>query len=486
MLRRVAALFLLAPALAAAQTADRDWAQALRQDATALHDDVAANHPGPVDPLNPRFATANDAGLAMALDRAKRTKDFAGYWYAMRAYAAGFDDGHLNFSEAKGTKVPVMASRWPGFLTAFDNEGKQRVVTRDDRAPLPLDATLLACDGRPADRLAAENVGAFTGRWNLKAQRAWAGGRLFLDNGNPWIARPSVCTFDVAGEQRSITLTWIPIDQAALKERLAATSRRAHDPIGMRKLPDGTIWLALSDFDGDPSGAAAKALVPLIADLAKQRDAIVAAPAIVLDLRGNNGGSSDWSLQIARALWGAAHVDAANVDSTTVEWRASAANIATMSELADKLRASPDGSHEVLAWVDGTVAGMTAAKKNGQALWQAPKEAEAKSAAQAPVAPPRARIFMVTDAGCGSACLDAADLWLALGVIHVGEETSADTLYMDIRKDDLPSGVGRVVVPMKVYRGRKRGANVPIVPAHIFPGTVADTPALERWIATLH
>jgi len=92
---------------------------------------------------------------------------------------------------------------------------------------------------------------------------------------------------------------------------------------------------------------------------------------------------------------------------------------------------------------------------------------------------------MVTDSGCASACLDASDLFLALGAVHVGQETSADTMYMDIRQATLPSGHGTLHVAMKVYRGRKRGNNVPLVPRYPYQGDLADTGALEHWIARL-
>lgn len=51
-------------------------------------------------------------------------------------------------------------------------------------------------------------------------------------------------------------------------------------------------------------------------------------------------------------------------------------------------------------------------------------------------------VYLVTDYSCMSACLDAVDLWLALGAVHLSQETSADTLYMDIRHAKLPSGLG--------------------------------------------
>jgi hypothetical protein len=40
-------------------------------------------------------------------------------------------------------------------------------------------------------------------------------------------------------------------------------------------------------------------------------------------------------------------------------------------------------------------------------------------------------------------------------------------------------------MPMKVYRGRPRKSNEPVVPVHRFNGDIGDTAALERWIASL-
>lgn len=69
--------------------------------------------------------------------------------------------------------------------------------------------------------------------------------------------------------------------------------------------------------------------------------------------------------------------------------------------------------------------------------------------------------------------------------MRVGEATSADTLYMDVREEMLPSGVARAVIPMKVYRGRKRGANEPAVPRHRYTGDMRDDAALARWVVML-
>lgn len=482
---------LLLPLLALLQSAPQaqtppepDWAAALRQDARALHDDIAANHPGPVNPLDPGFAKRNDAGLALALERAARVHDRAGYIYALWGYAAGFDDGHL---AVFGTdRLGVMSARWPGFLTGFDASGAQIVATREDRAPVPLGARLESCDGRPADRLAAENMGAFKGRWMLVSRRMLTGGDLFADYGNPFIVRPSRCTFRVGGAARTVTLDWQPIAPPALTERLRETSRRAHEPIGARTLADGTRWFTLSGFGGDPDGADARALAPLIAAMQADRDAIVKAPRIVLDLRGNDGGSSDWSNQIARILWGKGRV-AALPDHSYVEWRASATNVGVLADYQKQFD-RPETRDEIKRYFSIVLGGMRGALAAGRPLWREPEdlgEPPAGAPAAAPDPAPPAHVYFLTDTGCASACLDAADLWKALGAVQAGQETSADTLYMDVRHVTLPSGLAGAAIPMKVYRGRPRGANVPLQPVHRYAGDMRDTAALESWVATL-
>ena len=473
-------LSLLASAQAPAPP-DRDWAEALRADAQFMHDNIAANHPGPYNKLDPGFSERNDAGLARALERARSVTGYPGYYYALKAYAASFDDGHLGFGLKRD--APPLTAHWPGFLTGFEG-GRQIVKTRADDAPLPLGAELESCDGVAADTLAATNVGAFEGRWFLASRRRLRGGQLFVDQGNPFIARPTRCRFVVDGTVREVVLDWRPIDGEALTARVRDTNQMTREPIGVRRFADGTRWFTLSGFDGDPASSDAKALTPLIAAMHADRDAIAAAPRIVLDLRGNNGGSSDWSAQIAEILWGKQRLEVLP-STTSVEWRASAGNVETIRELAATMLAAPTASDAVKRWFETTLAGISAAHDRGEPFWREPDEEEQPRTPGAPPAPPAGTVYFVTDSGCASACLDAADLWLALGAIQVGQETSADTLYMDVRQDDLPSGLAAMAVPMKVYGGRARASNEPLRPTYAYPGNLRDTDALEAWIAAL-
>jgi len=183
-----------------------DWGAALRTDATAMHDAIAVNHPGPVNPADPGFSARNDAQLERALRRARTAKSFADYFYAMQQYSASFNDGHLSYGVWRST--PDVVQRWPGFLTRYDAGGHQTVVISEPWSGVPLGARLLSCDGRSADEVARDRVGSRVGRWALASQRELFGAMTFLDVGDPYVGTIQRCRFDEGGDILEVTLKW--------------------------------------------------------------------------------------------------------------------------------------------------------------------------------------------------------------------------------------------------------------------------------------
>lgn len=93
---------------------------------------------------------------------------------------------------------------------------------------------------------------------------------------------------------------------------------------------------------------------------------------------------------------------------------------------------------------------------------------------------------MLTDGNCASACLDFADLVLSVAdAIHIGEETSADSVYIDVDFVNLASGNG-IVMPFKVWRNRLRGNNETLMPSAPLDLDALDEPTIRlRVIAAL-
>lgn len=472
--------------LAAQAPAERDWSAALREDAQALHNDIAANHPGPLNAEDPGFAERNDAQLVRALERARDARTYADYFFALRQYVASFDDGHMGVGAFGNTPNDA---RWPGFATDYDGRGTIRVVHRDEDSPVPLGAQLVGCDGLTAEQYSAATLGRMWGRWQLDSQRRAFGGLLFFDEGSRYIPQAGRCTFDIEGERRTIALTWRPIAVGVVLRLMASRGQRAPRTFDTRTLADGTRWYAIPSFNADPQSPAGQALPPMIAVMRAERATLAAAPAIVLDLRGNGGGSSDWSRQVAEALWGRAALERLPRADVRVDWRVSRTNLEAIELAYSRQNAGNSLSPEMRNWYETVIDGMRAALARGDQMWRHPNDQGEQTVERAreetPPPPLSGLVYFVTDSSCGSACLDAVDLWRALGAIHVGHTTSADTLYMEVRQLRLPSGIVGVSMPMKVYRGRPRGSNEPVVPMHFFDGDIADTAEIERWLATL-
>jgi hypothetical protein len=450
------------------------WSALATADVEAAHRIILDDHPGPVDAENPGFSDWLEGGYRTALAAARGVDSFGGYVGVLRRYVAGFRDGHLGLS----FRVTALGRRWPGFTVG--RRGEDYVVKASLGEP-PVGAVLVGCDGRsPADLMSAQ-VFPFAGDPRLEAEWFRLAPSLFVDTGNPLRKLPERCDFR---DRPPITLAWTEIDLASLGDKLTAAAFGAAPEAGVRELADGTIWVSLPSFSTD--GANAARLKPIIARATSWRG----APRVVFDVRGNSGGSSTWGSELAAGLWGEGYVTAARQNAMagkppiTVDWRASSAVQAHVEQLAAEL--GPTLGAETQAWLATTARGIAEARA-AKRPYYTEKDDEPVPAAPVPLAEPltHARVFFVTDGRCASACLDFGDVLLRIpGVVHVGLPTSADTQYMEVRPAPLPSGVAVLNLATKVWRNRPR-ANNPYVPAHRFPGDIADTAALEAWVRGL-
>ena len=477
-------LFLAIAVLCAGEgESQRNWSTALRADATAMHDAIAANHPGPVNPADPGFAARNDEQLRRALRRAQAAKTFEDYFYAMQEYAASFNDGHLSFGVFGDT--PDQVRKWPGFLTRYDRKGNQTVFVAEPDSGVPTGARLLSCDGVAANALTSIRLGSRFGRWKLASQRALLGMTAFLDVGDPYVPTPRQCRFRIENRTIDLALDWRAPRENLYERYVFARSVRA--AIDWSILDNGTRWFRMPSFDGNPESPSGRRLRELITYMQSHAADIRTAPAIVFDLRGNGGGSSDWAYQIARVLWGEGALLRRPEAPVTVSWRASKDNLAFIRTSFAERSKGGNLSPETKAWYKDTIANLDQTIASGHALWVAKPnyvdtETQAKGLPSYKVQGP---VYVITDPNCMSACLDAVDLWTSMGAVTAGRETGADTTYMEVRQVKLPEGIGAFSLPMKVFSGRPRGSNQPVSPKYRFDGDIADTVLLQKWVAGL-
>jgi hypothetical protein len=507
--RRTAASFLFS-AVCSVQAADlpplpaspAQWRAAVIRDIEDGYRITLENHPGAVDPHNPGFPGKLREARAYALGLAQKVRNAAGYAAAINAFNVRIRDGHAGMASQLESGTP--AKRWPGFVAAWRGDGLY-VYAAENGSPAA-GARIVSCDGKSSEQLMRDNLFSFSGRIAEAGQWWSRGRRLFSDDGNPFIRHPQRCVFQHQGRKSALALTWRAATPQA--ERWSKESYNGDVlPVGLTEPAPGLFWAAMPTFV--PEEADRAAYRAMSAQVRQQRQRMLEAHAVVIDLRDNQGGSSSWSEDFAAALWGEARVKrrtAAYFARTQTWYRATPGNLAHFEALHQQsLR---DKEAETAAWAREISVHIRAALARGEAFYV--------QAADAPAAPQAAGIGLATDAApdaatdaatdaaadqagdppaftrpvyvivpgqCASACLDAIDTFkLFPNTRLIGAPSSADSTYMEVRLEKVPSGLSVVVVPTKLYVHRPRGNGEGYQPDIMVRSLVWSTAAFRRVI----
>lgn len=466
------AMVLVMPGAASAK-AESEWATRARGDLDAAHRLLSENHPAALAEVGDvAFRSALAQSYSMALGRARSVVDDAGYRAVLRGFAVGIGDPHIYVSFTE----PVPGFRWTGLT--FRMQGNQFVVATAS-APAPpelVGARLGDCDGRPAAELARERLGGFRAVWPLAAERARQAPMLLVDDGNPFIASPARCRFvRTDGGSQELVLNW----QAIAADPLRAALRAANgdqSPVPMGLSYSGEVaWVAMSAMNASAD--------PLLAKVERQRGSILRARAIVIDLRGNGGGSSSKGDRLVDLLFGRAAGNAARSGSGgDYHWRATPFVLETVEGYAaSRAKQYGESAPEVIEWRT-----QAAAIREAIAAQQTfspplrPGTAHRGAAERRIVVPMARRVFVLTDHACVSSCLMLVASLRRLGVSQLGLETNASRRYMEVRDTLLPSGKARFSTLQKVDFAAPDWFG-PFVPQHPQPDGLGNSAAVSDW-----
>lgn len=455
-----------APAPAQPPTLSADeWKQAALGDIEAAYLVTLDDHPGVVDPANPVFAENLEKAREGALALAAQVRDGAGYAAALQHFNGLIRDGRAGIVLKD---VPTVPLRWPGFISAW--RGDNMFVTATTPGGPAVGARIADCDGTPIAQLVERNVFEFgmrsggMGPW-------WAyAADVFIDQGNPFVTLPVQCIFIDEGRESRLTLTWRDMDEGA--QRLRDDSFNGVPlPIGVTQPRKGLYWFALPTFE--PNDAERLAYGAMLRDLQANRARYLDADAVVIDLRGNQGGNPAWGIDFARALWGQARVDrrmkVAQARQQTW-WRASFANIAHTSFEAARL--AEQEQRQAAERMRSISQGMLLAQSRDEKFYPEPAApvalTDADRADDLPGDPPAfgKPVYVIVPGQCTGACLEALDVVsLFSNTKLVGAPSAADSSYTDIRLEPLKSGLASVIVPGKLIVHRARATGTFYTPA---------------------
>ncbi len=474
-----AACFLLGltaqPSVALAAEPDL-WQQMFRQDLAFARETIRTRYIYARTPGGAEWDRLLSAADSQADADAPKVTDFFGYQAALHRYTAIFADAHLGaYLDIQPTRVS-----WPQFLVRYDSG--HYVVVLSSLAQVAVGSVVTKCDGRPIDAFLGELARPLgTDNQYLESAKVSVARTLFVDSKNPFYHRPQRCRIGAS----DVDLAWTQIGSEQFA-KLNAPFDLLRDPV-----------TAISSFGKNSARVRIATFAPRNSEEAQQFHAIIdAAPGlrdkdiVVFDVRGNGGGNYNWFVAFLEAFYGEDYADHYAIARLKIRPvfvdppdGGHPAPAAKAEPHADPLNTPPDRPMDAL--LSGGYAARPAA--DGTTVYAATMGSLPPAALKpAPPDPVNARVFVLTDYGCASACISFVDeLRRFPGVQQVGRETGVDSRSGTPLPYALPSGNGNLMVPSLVREDRERGDNIPWRPDVRYDGDIADTAAVLAWIQTL-
>jgi hypothetical protein len=227
----------------------------------------------------------------------------------------------------------------------------------------------------------------------------------------------------------------------------------------------GVAWIGVPTFSSGEDTA--PKLRQLIADVEVKAVAMRQGRAIVIDTRGNGGGNTFWSERLTNAIFPQGVVQSWSMASgqSATDWRASEGNARYWRQTSNDY-AKEFGPITIESLGALYLAGaLQAHVKDTPPIWRFPWDGKPGPTGGLTLKRPKdgaspfpAKVYFLTNGTCGSTCLNFADQILMIpGVKLIGSATHADSAYMEVRDEALPSGLARMTFPQKVWRGMGRG-----------------------------
>lgn len=473
---------MLAPYPSSCQQSESLWSKMTLQDLAMIHNILNENT---VAALNDaEFQKWLEEGYKEARLMAEKVNDFDGYLAALKRYSSGFYDAHVRVYPLY---QPIEMS-WAGFLLRYE-EGKYVVfhVVNDGKDYPKVNDTLTHIDGMDIKNYMRDTLFKYD-EFNPDLDAGWvrSSSAITLRKANPFIPLPKQYSISSEGKARTLNFNWGTISTCHGEELVNSSYKPVKNDFGIRDFMDGEgAWISIPTFNIKNDEQINK-----MQTLLEQIPQYLQKKFLVIDVRGNGGGNSEWGTSLLKQIYGDSFVSTKLYDlnkNTYALYRVSPSNLAYFQELLLSTNEQLGNDSSTARYLDVTINKMKEAIKNRNfGTVQLGPEPPSSLISDTMEPKFKGKLYFLTSTSCGSSCLTFADqLFQMPQVIHIGYPTAADTFYVESRSVALPSKNARLQFPINMDMERRRGSNVQYNPAHRYMGNINDTQNIEKWLIDL-
>jgi hypothetical protein len=437
------------------------WQDLLENDLKFIHQTIQENTPNAIDKEHPVFSHWLEVGIKDV----NSIDSLHGYFACIERYVGGFQDPHIDFQ-------PLYTStnyRWPGFIARY-NGSTWKIVYVESAENLSLgDEILKIDDTSPHDLMLARVFPYQNLPSDWKASWQITSPQLLLDKGNPFLKPLSKMVVKNPKGVKEVSLKWVPITP----EKWQSLTTAQKKPWTMRSAFNGRGSLVSMPYFSVKDKSEQDDIEKIISQMPSLRTNDI----VILDLRGNHGGQSFWGTKALEALYGD---ELPSSPSRGFDrWRTSKDNLSVLKEKYLPFLKSTTGENSPeVRYIEETIREM---EKGTSPFAESRISASEPHKSFDPLF--KGKLVVLTDSNCASSCLTFLSQVLQIpGVIHVGQETTGNSPYVEGRKVELPSKLGYLFFPMKLVPIDPKEYFKPFTPAHVYDGDIEETKALEIWI----
>ena len=274
---------------------------------------------------------------------------------------------------------------------------------------------------------------------------------------------------------------WIRYEDASTESKAIPEKVRS---FGIEELPNDIFWIHIPTFF--PSSPEQKeAFCQIIQTLPALRE-----QTIVFDLRGNRGGNCLLGTELIKSLYGHEYAEKCLSElyrRSFNQWRVSLGNLEHMGNWMIPVVTEQLGEeHLASRKMKERYQKMKEAFQQGENSYFESVYDEVAFCSST-INPVKRPVFVIMDKNCYSASLMFIDELKGMQspLVLIGEITGADSMYMELRRVSLPSGMAEMGFPIRVYIGPFRGHNISYEPDIQYNGHLLDTKELQNFVIAL-